>query len=113
MSLPQTAGSLIRKTKKPPYGSRCKKSGKPGAAFFYHAINFIRLCCHTCRLSAEKSGKGFAHDASDDSDSNSFDESLQTDEGDDECERVRDAERIHKILHIICVVEDQADITHE
>lgn len=81
------------------------------ASFFI--LSYYTIYCHVRRLTAEKSGQCFAHDASDNSDSHSFDETLHADERDDECKWVRYAERIHQVLHIICVVEDQADITHE
>ena len=82
-----------------------------GGAFFI--LSYYTIYSRVRRLTAEKSGQCFAHNASDDSDSYSFDESLRADEGDYECKWVRYTERIHQALYIICVVEDQADITHE
>ena len=94
----------------PTLAEKCSRSQR-AASFFI--LLYYTIYCHVRRLSAEKSGQGFAHDASDDSDNHSFDETLHADEGDDECKWVRDTQRIHQVLYIICVVEDQADITHE
>ena len=65
------------------------------------------------RLSPKCLRHGLRHSASDDGTCQSFNESLNSDQQDDEHERIRSAKHRDTILYIICLIEHQDDIAHE